>query len=123
MSSKYFTPIIIIFELSIAVGGLVILQLIERTFIGSPWLKIIRMNFIAICLCVMQFVFLVISFRNVKLSQGPQGPQGNRGPRGLTGVNGNLRVCGDHVLTVEDVRNKTRAAENLDLQNPYIIQD
>jgi hypothetical protein len=123
MSSKYFTPIVIIVELCIAVGGVVVLQVIDRMFRGDKYINIIRMGCIAFGLCLMTFAFNILSFRNVKLSQGPQGPQGNRGLRGFTGADGTLRVCGDHVLTVEDVRNKTRAAENLDLQNPYIIQD
>jgi hypothetical protein len=123
MASTYFTPIFIVVALCICVGGIVILQMFDRMFAGSEFQNTVRMFGIAIILNILILTFLIMSFSRVKFEPGPKGPQGNRGPQGHEGDEGKLSVCGDHILTVSDVRKRTRDSQNLDLQNPYIMPD
>lgn len=123
MANNYFTPIFIVVSLCICVGGIVILQMFDRMFSGSEFQNTVRMFGIAIILNVLMLAFLIMSFSRVKFEPGPKGPRGNRGPQGHEGDEGKLSVCGDHTLTVSDVRKRTRDSQNLDLQNPYIRPD
>jgi hypothetical protein len=123
MASNYFTPIFIVVVLCICVGGVAILQVFDRMFAGSEFQNTVRMFGIAIILNIIMLAFLIMSFGKIKFEPGPKGPRGNRGLQGNEGDEGKLSVCGDHTLTVSDVRKKTRDSQNLDLQKPYIMPD
>jgi hypothetical protein len=118
-----FTPFFIVATLVICIGGLVVLQVVDRLFAGSQNLNAIRMFGIAVIINVNILVFLIMSFSRVKFAQGPTGPQGNKGDRGGSGMPGGLNICGEKYQTVEEKKTYERSIKQLDLKNPLISDD
>jgi len=118
-----FTPIFIVTSLCIFIGGIVVLQMLDRLFAGSKNLNAIRMFSIAVIINIIILVFLIMSFSKVKFSQGPMGPKGNKGNRGIEGVAGKLQVCNKKYQTVEEKKSYERSIVQLDMKNPLIIND
>lgn len=119
---EYFTPIFIFVALCIAVAGFVVINFFDRFFAGTEFHMMFQLIGLTITLNVIVFAFLVMSFSKVKSTAGPKGPRGNKGPQGYSGVDGSLSMCGDFVLRSADIRQRTRASQNLDLTPPTIIQ-
>ena len=118
-----FTPLFIVVSLFIIIGGLVGIQVLERLFVGSKNLNVIRMFGFSILLNIVILLFLIMSFSKVKLQQGYQGPQGNKGYQGYQGNNGGLQVCGKKYQTVEEKKTYERALNYLDMKSPLIVID
>jgi hypothetical protein len=118
-----FTPLFIVISLSIIIGGIVGIQLLDRLFAGSKNLNVIRMFGFSILLNIVILLFLIMSFSKVKLQQGYQGPQGNKGYQGYQGTNGGLQVCGKKYQTVEEKKTYERALNYIDLKSPLIVTD
>ena len=118
-----FTPIFIVSSLVIFIGGIVVLQVIDRIFAGSSNLNAIRMFGIALIINIIILIFLIMSFSKVKFAKGPTGPQGNKGDRGGMGVSGGLNICGEKYQTVEEKKNYERSILQLDMKNPLINDD
>lgn len=118
-----FSPIFIITAIFIFVGGVVILQILDKIFYGSKNINAIRMFFLAIVINIIIFIFLIMSFSKVKFTIGPAGPQGNKGARGHNGDSGGLEVCGVKYQTVEEKKQWERSINYLDMKPPLIIDE
>jgi hypothetical protein len=126
MSSSFqtlFTPIFIIITLVIFLGGIVLMQFLDRLFAGSKNINAIRMFFLALIINIIILVFLIMSFSKVKLTPGPAGPQGNKGYRGGEGMAGGLNVCGQKYQTVAEKKAFEKSINYLDLKPPVLEMD
>jgi len=121
MASTYFTPIVIIVLICIALGGLVITNFIDSIFIDNDYRKVIQLFCIGIILNIMIFTFLVMSFSKIKFAVGNRGPRGIKGSIGYTGQDGRLENCGKTQVSVFDKRTLDRLHNYLDLTPPTII--
>ena len=120
---EIFTPLFAIFALSILIGGLFVLRMIDGIFIGTPFLTAIRMFGITIILNVIILVFIIMSFARIKFERGPRGPKGNKGSRGYTGSEGKLQSCHSVYDTVQDKKAREMEMKYFDDRNPYIVFD
>jgi len=118
-----FTPIFIIVALSLFIGGIVVLQVLDKLFHGSKNLPMIRIFCISMILNIIIIVFLIMSFSRVKLQTGPQGPTGNKGQPGYEGKSGGLQVCTKKFQTIEEKKTIIKEANYLDLRPPLIKND
>ena len=118
-----FTPIFIIVALSLFIGGIVVLQVLDKLFHGSKNLPMIRIFCISMILNIIIIVFLIMSFSRVKLQTGPQGPTGNKGQQGYEGKSGGLQVCTKKFQTIEEKKTIIKEANYLDLRPPLIKND
>lgn len=118
-----FTPIFIIVALAIFIGGIVVLQVMDKLFAGSKNLTIIRIFCICIIFNIMILVFLIMSFSKIKFQIGPQGPTGNKGLKGGKGVPGGIKPCGVKYQTVEEKKSFEKSLDYLDLKPPLINTD
>ena len=115
-----FVPIFILVALSIFIGGIVVLQVLDRLFQGSKNLLMIRVFCISVILNIIILVFLLMSFAIVKLQTGPQGPTGNKGEQGAEGKTGVLQVCTKKNQTIEEKKTFIKNKNYLDLKPPLI---
>ena len=118
-----FTPIFIVVALALFIGGIVILQVLDRLFHGSKNLPMIRIFCISMILNILIIVFLIMSFSRVKLQTGPQGPTGNKGQQGYEGKPGGLQVCTKKFQTIEQKKTLIKSENYLDLRPPLIKND
>ena len=118
-----FTPIFIIIALSLFIGGIVVLQLLDKLFYGSKHLLMIRFFFISIILNIIIIIFLIMSFHRVKIQIGPQGPTGNKGKKGYEGKPGGLQVCSKKYQTIVEKKTIIKDKNYLDLRPPLIKND
>lgn len=118
-----FTPIFIIVALMIFIGGVVLMQFMDKLFAGSKNINAIRMFFIALIINVIILIFLVMSFSKVKFSSGIEGPQGNKGARGREGLPGGLNVCSQKYQTVGEKKAFEKSIDYLDMKPPVIEID
>ena len=121
MFSTYFTPIVIIVLICIALGGIVITNFIDSIFMDSEYRKVIQLFCIGIILNIMILTFLVMSFSKIKFAVGNIGPRGIKGSMGYTGQDGHLENCGKTQVSVFDKRTIDRVNNNLDIIPPTII--
>jgi hypothetical protein len=121
--NKVFTPLFILFAVLILIGGLVILQIIDRLFAGSTNLTAIRIFFLAIIINIIILLFLIMSFSKIKFQPGPVGPQGNKGYRGIEGSPGSIKTCKINVITAQEKKIFDKTNNYLDLKPPLIIDD
>ena len=122
-TKSLFTPIFIVVALSLFIGGIVILQVLDRLFHGSKNLLMIRIFCICVILNIIIIVFLIMSFSKVTLQIGPQGPTGNKGIRGYEGKSGGLQVCTKKFQTIEEKKTIIKSQNYLDLRPPLIKDD
>ena len=115
-----FTPLFIVLSISIFIGGIVGIQVLDRLFAGSKNLNAIRMFGFTILINIVILLFLIMSFSKVKINQGSQGPQGNKGAQGYQGDNGGLQVCGKKYQTVEEKKTFEKAINYLDMKVPLL---
>lgn len=115
-----FVPIFILVALSIFIGGIVVLQVLDRLFQGSKNLLMIRVFCISVILNIIILVFLLMSFARVKLQTGPQGPTGNKGEQGTEGKTGVLQICSKKNQTIEEKKTFIKNKNYLDLKPPLI---
>ena len=115
-----FTPIFIFIALSILIGGIVGLQLLDRLFIGSKNLTTIRLFGISIIINIIILIFLIMSFSKIKFQKGLPGPRGNKGSKGNIGSPGGINVCGINYQTVEEKKAFEMTVDYLDLKSPLI---
>ena len=118
-----FTPIFIVVALSLFVGGIVVLQVLDALFKGSKNLMIIRIFCISIIFNIIILVFLVMSFSKVKQQPGPEGPTGNKGKQGDDGTPGGLQVCDKKFQTIEEKKTIIKAQNYLEIIPPLIQED
>jgi hypothetical protein len=118
-----FTPLFIVIALSLFIGGIVILQVLDRLFQGSKNLAMIRIFCICFILNIIIIVFLIMSFSRVKLQTGPKGPTGNKGQQGYEGKTGGLQVCSNKFQTINEKKTILKAQDYLDLRPPLIKND
>ena len=123
MFNDFFTPIFVIIALSIIIGGMVGLQVLDRLFMGSKNLTAIRLFGISIIINSVILIFIIMSFSKIKFQRGPQGPMGNKGIKGYTGEAGGLQVCGKVYETVQEKKAFERSLNYLDLKPPLIKDD
>ena len=121
--NDFFTPIFVIIALSILIGGMVGLQVLDRLFIGSKNLTAIRLFGISIMFNIVILIFIIMSFSKIKFQRGPQGPMGNKGNKGYTGEAGGLQLCGKVYETVQEKKAFERSLNYLDLKPPLIRDD
>ena len=121
--NDFFTPIFVIIALSILIGGMVGLQVLDRLFIGSKNLTAIRLFGISIMINIVILIFIIMSFSKIKFQRGPQGPMGNKGNKGYTGEAGGLQLCGKVYETVQEKKAFERSLNYLDLKPPLIRDD
>ena len=121
--NDFFTPIFVIIALSILIGGMVGLQVLDRLFMGSKNLIAIRLFGISIIINIVILVFIIMSFSKIKFQRGPQGPMGNKGNKGSKGIPGGLQVCGETYETVQEKKAFQRSLNYLDLKPPFINDD
>ena len=118
-----FTPIFIVVALALFIGGILVLQVLDRLFHGSKNLPMIRIYCISMILNIIIIVFLIMSFSRVKLQTGPQGPTGNKGQQGYEGKSGGLQVCSKKYQTIEQKKTLIKSENYLDLRPPLIKND
>lgn len=118
-----FTPIFIVVALALFIGGIVVLQVLDKLFHGSKNLPMIRIFCISMILNILIIVFLIMSFSRVKLQTGPQGPTGNKGQQGYEGKPGGLQVCTKKFQTIEEKKTLIKSENYLDLRPPLIKND
>jgi len=118
-----FTPIFIVVALALFIGGIVILQVLDKLFHGSEHLSMIRIFCISIILNVIIIVFLIMSFSRVKLQTGPQGPTGNKGQRGDSGKTAGIQECTKKYQTIQEKKTFIKNKNYLDLRPPLIKND
>lgn len=118
-----FTPIFIIVALALFIGGIVILQVLDRLFHGSKNLPMIRIFCISLILNIIIIVFLIMSFNRVKIETGPQGPTGNKGQQGYEGKTGGLLTCSKKYQTIEEKKSIIKDANYLDVRPPLLKTD
>ena len=118
-----FTPIFIIIALSLFIGGIVILQVLDSLFHGSKNLPMIRIFCICFILNIIIIVFLIMSFNRVKIQIGPQGPSGNKGQMGSEGKSGGLLICKTKNQTIEEKKKILKDQNYLDLRPPLLKTD
>jgi hypothetical protein len=118
-----FTPIFIIVALALFIGGIVVLQVLDRLFHGSKNLPMIRIFCISLILNVIIIVFLIMSFNRVKIEPGPQGPTGNKGQQGYEGKSGGLLTCTQKYQTIEEKKTIIRDKNYLDTRPPLLKTD
>ena len=122
-TQSLFTPIFIVVALSLFIGGIVILQVLDKLFHGSKNLLMIRIFCICVILNIIIIVFLIMSFSRVKLQIGPQGPTGNKGIQGHDGKSGGLQICTKKFQTIEEKKTIIKSQNYLDLRPPLIKDD
>jgi hypothetical protein len=118
-----FTPIFIVIALSLFIGGIVVLQVLDKLFHGSKNLPMIRIFCICVILNIIIIVFLIMSFSRVKLQTGPQGPTGNKGQQGYEGKTGGLQICSKKFQTIEEKKTLLKNQDYLDVRPPLIKND
>lgn len=118
-----FTPLFIVISLCIFIGGIVLLQVISKLFIGSKNLISIQMFGITIIINIIILVFLIMSFSKVTLQVGSQGPTGNKGIKGLDGENGGLAVCNKKYESADEHKSYIKLESSYDMKVPLINQD
>ena len=122
-SQDLFTPIFIVVALSLFIGGIVVLQVLDRLFHGSKNLPMIRIFCISAILNIIIIVFLIMSFSRVKLQTGPQGPTGNKGQQGYVGKTGGLQVCTNKFQTINEKKTIIKNQNYLDVRPPLLKTD
>ena len=115
-----FTPIFIIVALSIFIGGIVVLQVLDKLFHGSKNLLMIRIFCICFILNIIIIIFLIMSFNKVKVQIGPQGPTGNKGHQGYEGKTVGLETCSKKYETVEEKKTIIKNKNYLDVRPPLL---
>ena len=118
-----FTPIFIVVALALFIGGIVILQVLDKLFHGSEHLSMIRIFCISIILNVIIIVFLIMSFSRVKLQTGPQRPTGNKGQRGDSGKTAGIQECTKKYQTIQEKKTFIKNKNYLNLRPPLIKND
>ena len=120
-----FTPFFIIITLIVFICGIVLIQFVSRTFIGSKNLTAIQMFGITVLINIIILIFLVMSFSKVNQRRGPQGPMGNKGDKGIGGNNGTLAVCNTTFQNSENKKyNKLKTSDmEFDTKLPLIYYD
>jgi len=91
---------------------IVIIQCIEYFITSSNYKFFYHLVSIAILVNVFILLFLIESFNNVLVSQGPPGPKGNRGKPGNRGIDDGCGLCGKQNDTVGN-RNYKETKRNL----------
>jgi hypothetical protein len=122
-SKDYFTPIFIVVALSLFIGGIVVLQVIDKLFHGSKNLPMIRIFCICFILNIIIIVFLIMSFNRVKIQAGPQGPTGNKGQQGPEGKTGGLQICKQKNQTIQEKKKIIKDKNYLDIRPPLLKTD
>ena len=120
---ELFTPIFIVVALSLFIGGIVVLQVLDSLFKGSKNLMIIRIFCISIIFNIIILVFLIMSFSRIKQQSGPQGPSGNKGKQGDVGAPGGLQVCDKKYQTIEEKKFVIKAQNYLEVIPPLLQED
>ena len=118
-----FTPIFIVVVLALFIGGIIVLQVLDKLFHGSKNLPMIRIFCICVILNIIIIIFLIMSFNRVKIQPGPQGPTGNKGQQGFEGKSVGLQICKTKNQTIDEKRTIQKAKDYLDLRPPLLKTD
>ena len=118
-----FTPLFIVIVLALFIGGIIVLQVLDKLFHGSKNLLMIRIFCICMILNIIIIIFLIMSFNKVKIQAGPQGPTGNKGQPGDEGKAVGLQICKEKVQTIDEKKTIQKAKDYLDLRPPLIKND
>ena len=118
-----FTPIFIVVVLALFIGGIIVLQVLDKLFHGSKNLPMIRIFCICVILNIIIIIFLIMSFNRVKIQPGPQGPTGNKGQQGFEGKSVGLQICKTKTQTIDEKRTIQKAKDYLDLRPPLLKTD
>ena len=87
--------------------------LVEKLFVESNKLILVRVILIGIMVNIFIFLYLKLSFSKIKTKVGPQGPRGYRGDKGYIGKVDSCAVCGP--------QQNTFAYENLDKMKKELV--
>lgn len=87
--------------------------LVEKFFVESNKIILVRVILLGIMLNVFIFLYLKLSFSKIKTKEGPQGPRGYRGDKGYGGRADSCAVCGP--------QQNTFAYENLDKMKKELV--
>ena len=115
-----FTPIFIVISLCILIGGIVLLQVISKLFIGSTNLIAIQMFGITILINIIILIFLIMSFSKINFQIGSIGPTGNKGDKGRNGNHGGLQACNVRYETADEHKAYIKLNESYDMHLPLI---
>ena len=75
------------------------LMAVNRYFSDSENLSLIKIGVSTLVLNIGILLFIIISFKNLKLNPGPVGPKGKQGNRGQSGNPDNCKMCDKPVNT------------------------
>ena len=120
---ELFTPIFIFIALVILIGGIVVMQMIDKIFEGSKHRNGVRLFGFGIIINVIILIFLIMSFSKVKMQEGPSGPRGNKGYKGFDGKDGSLQTCKPKVFNVGEKKANDKINNYVDLKPPLIEYD
>jgi hypothetical protein len=120
---ELFTPVFICLALFIFIGGLAIIQFIDRIFVNSKNRNGVRLFCLAIIINIIILLFLVMSFSKVKFQEGRRGPKGNKGYKGDEGKAGSLQNCKPKTFNVGEKKALDRAVNYIDIKPPLLNED
>jgi hypothetical protein len=120
---ELFTPLFIFIALSVFIGGLAIMQVLDRMFEGTKYRDGVRIFALGIIINIIILIFLVMSFSKVKLQYGIVGPRGNKGYKGYDGKDGSLQICKPKIFNVGDKKANDRINSYIDIKPPLLNED
>jgi len=99
---------------------IVITRAIEYFLGASSYRLFYHIIAVAILINVFIFLFLIFTFKPVKLAPGPPGPKGNRGGQGYSGATDSCGMCGVQKTTLGYQRHAKELRELIIVENPIL---
>jgi hypothetical protein len=92
----------------------------EKYFKDKEQKMVISIFAILICLNIMIFLFLYLTFSKIRFREGPEGPKGIRGRRGLSGKYQGINLCHVQKPTLEQEKYEIQRRTNIRIQKPVL---
>jgi hypothetical protein len=112
--------LIIIILIIFIIATIAVLQGINYFVSDRIYKQFFNLISIAILINIFIFIFLVYTFEEVKMSQGPPGPKGNRGKQGYSGSADTCGMCGKQNVSLRYQKNETAKRETVIIENPLL---